>query len=127
MKSLYIGLDFDGTMVEHKYPEIGAAVKDAIETVLDLQAAGHKIILHTMRDGERLAQAVEYLEDNGIKLYAVNENPSQKYWTKNTQKVHCNIYIDDCGLGTPLVTPQVGKPFVDWEEVRELLDEKGVL
>jgi len=125
-KSLYIGIDFDGTMVEHKYPEIGEPVKEALEVVKDLQAAGHKIILYTMRSDERLAQAVDYLEENGIKPYAVNDNPSQKHWT-TSKKIYCNLYIDDCTLGVPLITPDKGKPYVDWEEVRELLDERGVL
>ena len=126
MKSQYIGLDFDGTMVKYKYPEIGDANPGAIETVLDLQAAGHKLILHTMRSEERLAEAVEYLEDNGIKLYAVNENPSQKYWTKSN-KVFCNVYIDDAALGTPMSKDDTGKPYVNWDEMRDLLDEAGLL
>lgn len=126
MKSMYVGIDFDGTMVEHKYPEIGEPITAAIETVKDLMCAGHKIILYTMRSGERLAQAVEYLEDQEIKLYSVNENPSQKYWTES-KKIFCNLYIDDAALGCPLVCPDKGRPFVDWEEVRELLKTIGYL
>lgn len=126
IKSIYIGIDFDGTMVRNKHPEIGEPIEGALDTVCDLICAGHKIILYTMRSGERLAQAVEYLEDNGVKLYAVNENPSQKYWT-DSPKIFCNIYIDDCSIATPLVVPDKGKPFVNWEEVRELLVERGYL
>lgn len=125
-KSLYIGVDFDGTIVEYAYPEIGKACDGALDVLNDLISAGHKIILYTMRSGERLAQAVEYLEDNGITLYGVNENKSQKHWTESP-KIYANIYIDDCAIGIPLVTPEKGKPYVDWHEVRELLDEKGVL
>ena len=126
MKSQYIGIDFDGTMVEHKYPEIGDPVEGAIETVLNLIRAGHKIILYTMRSGERLAEAVDYLDDNGVKLYAVNENPSQKYWT-TSPKVFCNYVIDDNAIGCPLVTDMKGKPCVDWLRVEEMLIEKGLL
>lgn len=127
MKSLYIGIDFDGTMVEHKYPEIGEPIDGAIETVLELQKAGHKIILITMRCEERLIQAVEYLEEEyGIELYAINENPSQKYWTKSP-KIFANIYIDDAALGCPLIFPEKGRPYVDWEKVRELLIEREIL
>ena len=126
MKSLYIGVDFDGTVVEHKYPEIGRPIMGAIETIIELQEAGHKIILYTMRSEERLVQAVEYLEENGVKLYSVNENPSQKYWTKSP-KVFCNEYIDDAALGCPLEFPSKGRPYVNWYEVRELLVERGIL
>lgn len=100
---MYIGIDFDGTMVEHKYPEIG----EPVDVVKKLMTAGHKIILYTMRSGERLEQAVEYLEEEGIVLYAVNENPSQKYWTESP-KIFCNLYIDDASLGCPLIYPDVG-------------------
>ncbi len=126
MKSLYIGIDFDGTMVEHKYPEIGEPVEGAIETVLDLIKAGHKIILYTMRSEERLVQAVEYLEDEGVKLYAVNENPSQKYWTKSP-KIFCNYVIDDNAIGCPLVDVESGKPYVDWDKVKLLLHKMEIL
>lgn len=126
MEKLTVGIDFDGTMVEHKYPEIGNPVSGAIETVHRLMEAGHKIILYTMRSGERLDQAVEYLEGEGVVLYGVNENKTQKYWT-DSPKIYCNIYIDDASLGCPLEFPSKGRPFVNWEEVEELLEERGIL
>lgn len=126
MKSQYIGIDFDGTVVKYKYPEIGEVNPGAIECLLDLQAAGHKLILITMRSEDRLAEAVEYLENNGVKLYSVNENPSQKYWTKSN-KIFANYYIDDAAIGVPLVSDTIGKPFVDWDEVRDLLEVRGLI
>lgn len=126
MKSLYIGIDFDGTLVEHKYPVIGKALEGAIETLHELTTAGHKLILYTMRSGERLDQALDYLDENGVDLYKVNENPSQKYWT-DSPKIFCNLYIDDCSLGIPLVHPEKGRSYVDWDEVRELLVEREIL
>ena len=47
--SQIIGIDFDGTIVEHEYPLIGNPVPGALETMKDLIASGHKIILWTMR------------------------------------------------------------------------------
>ena len=127
MKMLYIGIDFDGTVVTHKYPNIGEPVELAIDVLDDLQSAGHKLILYTMRSGERLVEAVEYLEENGIKLYAVNDNPTQKYWTQSP-KIFCNMYIDDAALGCPLDEDITGaRPIVDWYGVETLLKERGVL
>jgi len=126
IKSKYICIDFDGTMVEYKYPDLGEPVDGALETVKELIGAGHKIILHTMRAGDRLADAVDFLECNGITLYGVNENKSQKHWTES-KKIFGNFYIDDAALGCPLVTPDVGKPYVDWDKVRDMLVEKGLL
>jgi len=130
MKSLFIGVDFDGTMVTHKYPEIGEPLDGAIETLEELMKAGHKIILYTMRSGERLDQAVEYLEENGIELYGINENKTQKYWTESP-KIYCHIYIDDAALGCPLTCDEdegvQGRPYVEWDGVREILVRRGIL
>lgn len=131
MKSSYIGIDFDGTMVTHKYPLIGEPLDGAIEVVMKLQEAGHKIILYTMRSGERLEQAVEYMEDNLIDLYGINENKSQKHWT-DSPKIFANLYIDDAALGCPLEYEdengnKLPRGQVDWDGVEELLIERGFL
>lgn len=126
MKPLYIGIDFDGTMVTHKYPNIGEPIENALEVLEKLQEAGHRLILYTMRSGERLVQAVEYLEEEGIELYAVNENPSQKHWTQSP-KIYCHIYIDDAALGVPLDFEEDVRPVVDWFEVEKLLKEREII
>ena len=126
MKPLFIGIDFDGTMVTHKYPAIGEPVENALEVLEKLQAAGHRLILYTMRSGERLVQAVEYLEEEGIELYAVNENPTQKHWTQSP-KIYCHIYIDDAALGVPLDYEEDSRPVVDWFEVEKILKEREII
>lgn len=128
MKSKFIGVDFDGTCVDHKYPLIGDPVDEAIEVIHELMEAGHKIILYTMRSGERLVQAVEYLEESGVVLFAVNNNPTQIAWTASP-KIYCHVYIDDAALGCPLDEPKTpqGRPTVDWYEVRDILTEQGYL
>lgn len=121
-KILFIGLDYDGTVVDRK----NEPNDNCLEVLEKIQGTGHKIILHTMRSAERLVEAVEYLEENGIKLYAVNENPTQKHWTASP-KIFCNIYIDDSALGIPLVDANAPFPLVDWYEVEKLLTERGVI
>jgi trehalose-6-phosphatase len=78
MKNKIIAVDFDGTIVEHVYPDIGAPVEGALETMTALAARGHKLILWTMRSGDKLDAAVEYLKKNGIPLWGINKNPDQK-------------------------------------------------
>lgn len=129
-----IGIDFDGTMVKHKYPEIGEPIENAIETVKRLQDAGHLIILYTMRSHktsakdsvDRLQQAIDYMEENGIELYGVNDNPTQHHWT-SSNKIFCHLYIDDAALGVPLEYEATGRPYVDWYEVESWLEEEGYL
>ena len=64
-KSLLIAVDFDGTVVEDRYPAIGKPMPFAIETLKMLQADGHRIILWTYRHGKKLDEAVEFLKSQG--------------------------------------------------------------
>lgn len=117
---MVIALDFDGTVVTHEYPYIGEDI-GAVPVLKELIAAGHQLILFTMRSGKLLDDALAWFERNGIELYAVNENPEQVSWTSSV-KVHANMYIDDCALGCPIrFEDGVRRPFVDWKKVREIL------
>jgi len=126
MKSLYIAVDFDGTCVTHEYPEVGKDIC-AVPVLKKLVAAGHKIILFTMRSGAKLSEAVEWFRQHDIPLFGINENPTQKNWTESP-KVYAHIYIDDTALGCPLAQESdVDRPFVDWAIVEQMLLRKGVL
>jgi hypothetical protein len=120
-----IGVDADGTLFTHEYPSIGKDI-GATSVLLELLEAGHKLILYTMRSGKELDDAVEWCTCKGIPLYGVNSNPTQHKWT-SSPKVYCNCYIDDAGLGIPLIRSNNERPYVDWIKVRELLVEQGYL
>ncbi len=124
---MYICVDFDGTVVDHRYPEIGEPVPWAIKWLLRLQACGARIILFTMRsDGQKtgnlLTEAVQYLAKNGVKLYGINTNPDQKGWT-SSPKAYGDVYIDDLAFGCPLIQPKgFARPCVDWKKVGPQLE-----
>ncbi len=118
---MYIAIDFDGTIVEHRFPEIGEPVPGAIEWIKKIKEAGAILILWTVRsDGERygdvLTQAKNYCEENGLKFHFVNQSPEK--WS-DSNKAYANIYIDDAGFGCPLIEPpeRGRRPYVDWEQV----------
>lgn len=121
-KGTIIALDFDGTVVTHEYPLIDKPLPYCIDTLKKINNAGCKIILYTMRSGEYLAQAVEYLIDNDIKLWAVNENPEQKKWT-DSPKIYAQIYIDDAAIGGfTMQDPNFSdRPYIDWIMVDAVL------
>lgn len=124
---MYIAIDFDGTCVTHDYPRIGKEI-GATEVLKRLVEAGHKLILNTMRSDKELQDAVNWFKKNGIELYGVNENPSQKRWT-NSPKVYAHMYIDDAALGCPLINaPELSnRPFVDWDSIDLQLIQKGII
>lgn len=107
-------IDFDGTLVEHMYPQIGAEVEGAFEWLDRLQSAGVKLILWTMRDGGTLAEAVEFCAERGIVFWGVNSNPGQHTWSASP-KQYAHVYVDDAAAGCPLRTrPGSRRAFVDW-------------
>lgn len=116
--STYIVLDFDGTVVKHRYPAVGEDI-GALPVLRKLVANGHYLLLNTMRShnsgGEDTLQpAIDWFTKNGIPLLGINENPTQKEWT-SSPKVYGNIYIDDGALGAPLKTDESdAPPFIDW-------------
>jgi len=112
-------IDFDGTCVEHEYPDVGPDVPGAAETLKALAARGDQLILWTMRSGEPLSEAKAWFDSHNIPLFGVNENPIQKSWTQSP-KAYAHTYIDDAALGCPLVLGK-NRPYVDWNAVAKLL------
>lgn len=118
---MIIAIDFDGTIVTHEYPKIGRPVPGAIETMLEFIERGDKLILWTMRSGDKLTEAVNYCFDNGIIFWGVNKNPEQEEWT-NSPKAYAQVYIDDAALNATLIEGNKGeRPYLDWHVVRHCL------
>ena len=61
-----IAVDFDGTIVEHKFPQIGKEKPFAIQTLRMLQREGNRVILFTSREGELLDDAIAFCHDRGL-------------------------------------------------------------
>jgi hydroxymethylpyrimidine pyrophosphatase-like HAD family hydrolase len=119
---MIIALDFDGTVVNHIYPEIGYILPNFLHTIKRIVEKKHKIILYTMRDGIELDDAVNYLKNLNIPLYGINRNLTQNNWT-GSPKVYANLYIDDAALGTPLDI----NGNVDWYKIEKILEEKNII
>ena len=99
---MLIAVDFDGTIVEHKYPEIGEEIPFAIQTLKMLRQDGHKLILWSVREGELLDVAVEWCRERGLEFYAVNRDYPEETVDNNphfTRKLKVDVFIDDRNLG----------------------------
>lgn len=103
---MLLSIDFDGTIVQHKYPEIGEPLPGAIETLKDLKAQGHILILNTCREDTKrrkyLSEAVQFCKDLGVEFDSVNENRLDHDFRDEhckRRKVYAHCYIDDTNLG----------------------------
>ena len=89
-------IDFDGTLFEEKYPEIGSPIRGTIEFVKYLKEEGVQLILHTNREGKLLEDAVEACKSVGIEFDAINQNLQWRIDTwGESRKIGADVYIDD--------------------------------
>lgn len=123
MSRIILAIDFDGTIAEHRFPQIGVPVPGAFEWMKKFQEAGALLILLTMRSdrgdsgGNYLADAIEFCRKHGVEFWAHNTNPEQETWT-GSRKVYAHAYVDDAAVGCPLKPTSKGDGLmVDWEEV----------
>ena len=97
MRRKVIAVDFDGTLVENKYPDIGFPRMEIINRALEEKNNGTVLILWTCRSGKQLQDAIDYCKSFGLEFDAVNENikESMEYFNNNSRKVFAHEYWDD--------------------------------
>ncbi len=110
-----IAVDFDGTIVKHRYPDIGEEIPFAVDTLKALQQRHHKLILWSVREGELLDEAVEWCRKRGLEFYAINRDYPEETTDNNphfSRKLKVDVFIDDRNLG--------GLP--DWGTIFDMID-----
>ena len=97
MKNKIIAVDFDGTLCENKYPDIGSPNISVIRKLIAEREKGARVILWTCRRGEELARAVYWCANHGIYLDAINENLQSMVdkFGGDTRKIYADEYWDD--------------------------------
>lgn len=112
-----IAVDFDGTIVENRYPAIGAELPFATDTLKMLIKERHRIILWTVREGKEQEAAVDWCRERGVEFYAVNKDYPEETREGNqmySRKIKADIFIDDRNLG--------GLP--DWGMIYKMIHER---
>ena len=113
---MIIAVDFDGTIVEHKYPERGQEVPFAIDTLKMLIKDQHRLILWSVREGALLDEAVEWCRARGVEFYAVNKDYPEEEKEKNnhfSRKLKADFFIDDRNVG--------GLP--EWGQIYQMISQ----
>ena len=96
-KKKTVAIDFDGTIVEHMFPEIGAIKKNVVDKMKEWYEQGHTIIIWTCRTDQYAEEARKFLDDNEIPYHYFNENPTNPLgdWCR---KILADVYLDDRAL-----------------------------
>lgn len=97
-----IAVDFDGTIVEHRYPEIGEERPFAIDTLKMLIKDHHRLILWSVREGKLLEDAINWCRERGVEFYAVNRDYPEETIDNNqhfSRKLKADYWIDDRNIG----------------------------
>ena len=115
---MLIAVDFDGTIVQDRYPAIGSEIPFATRTLKMLMDEGHRFILWTVRRGHTLKDAVEWCRERGVEFYAINQNfPDENEDDADhhySRKLKVEMFIDDRNVG--------GLP--DWGTIYDIIHEK---
>lgn len=117
---MVIGIDFDGTIVDDAFPEIGKVKPLAKETIGALIEKGHEVVIWTCRD---YGVIKDFLDGQGWgfrdALY-INENPPtlKNKYRNDPRKLGVDMFIDDKNLFTRVV---------DWHNIVDELKFLGVL
>ena len=111
---MIIAVDFDGTIVEHKYPQIGKVIPFAFDTLKQLQNEHHILILWTVREGDLLQEAIDFCAKNGVTFFAHNANFPEEDRSLAPRKLKADLFIDDRAFG--------GLP--DWGFIYKMIREK---
>ncbi len=108
---MYIGIDFDGTIVKCNYPDVGKFKFLAIPTIKWLKNKGYTLILWTCREGKYLKNALEACRSVGIEFDFINENsPARiKQYNGDCRKLSCDFLLDDMAnfVFWPFVIPRI--------------------
>tara|TARA_B110001452_G_C14880718_1_gene307900 strand:+ start:113 stop:514 length:402 start_codon:yes stop_codon:yes gene_type:complete len=113
MKKFILAIDFDGTVAEDSFPEVGALIKDADTIIRKLKQDGHDIIINTCRTGKYEGLAEYFLIKNKIPFDYINSNLPRviDFYKQDCRKVSADYYIDNRNIG--------GLP--SWKEIYEII------
>ncbi len=112
---MIIAVDFDGTIVEHRFPEIGKELPFATQTLRQLINDGHRLVLWTNRQGQELDDAIAWCRERGVEFYAINKcYPEENINYDEPRKIKVDIFIDDRNIG--------GLP--EWGVIYELINKR---
>lgn len=97
-------VDFDGTLCENAWPDIGKPNHSLINALKKAREKGDKVILWTCRTTDRLEEAIAWCKEQGLEFDTVNENLPEIIGQFGTEsrKVFADVYVDDKAIAPDL-------------------------
>lgn len=106
-----LAVDYDGTLFEGMYPQLGEPKLDVIAKTKEFIEAGAEVALWTCREGKSLKEAVERCKEHGLEFIAINDNtPAQHEYNRVNgmhgieafaqRKIYADLYVDDKAPGS---------------------------
>ena len=111
---MVIAFDFDGTLVKDEFPNVGEPLEDGLNLMKRLIEEDVEVVLFTVRSGNYLQDAIEFLRSRGIEDFFVNQNANT---ISDSPKVYYDVIFDDRAFGAPLVREPGKKPYLDWGKI----------
>ena len=114
--------DFDGTIVEHRFPDIGPKRMIIVKKIKRLaKDLSNVIIIWSCRSGDFENQMRDWLDDNNVYYDFINENP---IFNIGTRKIFAHHYIDDRNIFFEGVS-QCRCSNVDTDKVSEVVQKQN--
>lgn len=106
---IVLAIDFDDTIVKSDYPKIIHKIDNAKTYINLLYAQGFGIVINTCREGLALADAINWLDANGVLYDYINCNFPHRieFYQADCRKISADCYIDDKNLGA----------IIDWDSI----------
>lgn len=92
-----IAVDFDGCLVEDKFPRIGKPNEELFDYLKKKKKEGSKLILWTCRTHDNIIEACDFCANRGLYFDAINDNIKEvkEAFDGGPRKVYASKYLDD--------------------------------
>lgn len=116
--SIVIAIDFDETIaVRDKDLVPTGFMPKAKETLKWLKDNGCTIVIWTCRSGDKEDLAKKFLDENGVKYDAINDNVKKDMDFETSRKIYADVYVDDKNISF------VNSKKVDWDVVKQEMEK----
>jgi hypothetical protein len=99
-----LAIDFDLTIADGLWPEIGNLRENAKDVINSLYEEGFQIRIWTCRTDAAQDAAQAFLDQHGVRYHGINTNCPERvaFYGNDSRKMGADIYIDDkCLMGLP--------------------------